>query len=155
VGESSHVATGGVRFLQRSRGPAGYPELPGNANHAKNSVTFIHRFRGGAGPARAVTNIGSPAQPGESISLFGTGFGATNPAISDGTLVAAPQAVTTLPAVTIGGAVAQVTYAGLISAGVYQINATVPPALPDGNATVTATAGGVTSASNATIAVQH
>jgi uncharacterized protein (TIGR03437 family) len=69
--------------------------------------------------------------------------------------VAAPQAVTTLPAVTIGGAVAQVTYAGLISAGVYQINATVPPALPDGNATVTATVGGVTSASNATIAVQH
>jgi uncharacterized protein (TIGR03437 family) len=43
--------------------------------------------------------------------------------------------------VTIGGIVAPVTFAGLVEAGTYQINVTVP-SLPNGDALVVATVGG-------------
>jgi uncharacterized protein (TIGR03437 family) len=119
------------------------------------SIVALHASGALVGAATLYPGISSPAQPGETIALYGTGFGTTNPAISDGSVVTAPQAATTLPAVTFGGVSAQVAYAGLIAAGVYQINAIVPPTLPDGDAVVTATAGGAVTASNAIVAVQH
>jgi uncharacterized protein (TIGR03118 family) len=119
------------------------------------SISALHGDGALVGATTLYPGVSSPAQPGETIALFGTGFGATNPAISDGAVVAAPQAVTTMPTVTFGGVTAQVTYAGLIAAGVYQINVIVPPSTPTGNATVIATVGGVSSAANAIIAVQQ
>jgi uncharacterized protein (TIGR03118 family) len=116
------------------------------ANHANGALV---------GATTLYAGDSSPAAPGETITLYGTGFGATNPAITDGSVVAAPQPVVTMPTITFGGASAQVVYAALISAGVYQINVVVPPTAPTGNATVTATIGGITSASNAIITVQQ
>ena len=97
-----------------------------------------------------------PAAPGEEIALYGTGFGTTSPAITDGGIVTAPLAVATTPTVTIGGAPAQVVYAGLISAGVYQINVIVPPSTANGDMPIVASkVGSFTSASNAILTVQH
>jgi uncharacterized protein (TIGR03437 family) len=92
--------------------------------------------------------------PGETITIFGTGFGPTNPAFSNGTIVAAPLAVATAPTVTIGGISATVTYAGLVSAGVYQLDVVVPLATPAGNAAVVAQVGGVSSTATAIVTVQ-
>jgi uncharacterized protein (TIGR03437 family) len=81
------------------------------------------------------------AQPGETILLWGSGFGQTSPPIASGLLLTAPSPLAD-PAgltVTIGGQAAQVTYAGMTIAGAYQINATVPTDLADGINEVAAT----------------
>jgi len=84
----------------------------------------------------------APAQPGETLLLYGTGFGPTNPALPTAQLVTTPAILANSVQVTIGGAVAPVTYAGLVESGTYQINVTVP-SLPNGDAAVVASIGGV------------
>ena len=82
-----------------------------------------------------------PAKAGDSVLIFGTGFGPTttllNPEISanvayplahSGSDIKAP-----LAQVTIGGQPAQVQFCGIISPGTYQINATVPAGLSSGD----------------------
>jgi len=85
-------------------------------------------------PARA-------AQPGDIISIYGTGFGPTTPPTPAGYLVQQPAPLASLPAVRIGDLDAAVQYAGRVMAGLDQINIVVPD-LPEGDYTVTATVGG-------------
>jgi uncharacterized protein (TIGR03118 family) len=87
----------------------------------------------------------SPAQPGEAVWLYGTGFGPTNPATPDGMMIMTALPVVNTPSVTIGGAVAQVATAELTSAGMYQIAATVPTGAKSGDNQVVAQVGGVSS----------
>jgi uncharacterized protein (TIGR03437 family) len=54
----------------------------------------------------------------------------------------------------IGGTASQVPFAGLISAGLYQINVTVPASTPSGDVTVMALVGTTASPGGAVIAVQ-
>ena len=115
------------------------------ATHANGSLL------GPAGTTPAMT----PAKPGETITLYGTGFGETSPPIPNGMLVTTAAAVVTRPTITIGGDPATVTFAGLVAAGLYQINVTVPATTPDGNAALVALLGTATSQSGAVIAVQH
>lgn len=82
------------------------------------------------GPANLLPGA-SPALAGEVIVLYGTGFGATLPAV-DGVVVTAPANLVAAPAITIGGAAATVKFAGRSAAGLDQINVTVPP-LPAGS----------------------
>jgi uncharacterized protein (TIGR03437 family) len=67
------------------------------------------------------------ANPGDVLSLYATGLGATNP------MIAARVAPTTLtrtvatPTLTVGGAAATIAFSGLSSyPGLYQVNFTVP-----------------------------
>jgi uncharacterized protein (TIGR03118 family) len=106
------------------------------------------------GPAALLPGLTTPANPGETITLYGTGFGPTNPA-TDGLVVTTPATAATQPVVSIGGATASVTFAGLTSAGLYQVNVQLPGTLPDGDAAVIAQVGTVKSQANAFIAVQH
>lgn len=80
---------------------------------------------------------------GDVILLFGTGFGATTPAVPAGYVFsgAAPLAAGNNLTIRIGGVAAQVTFAGLSGAGLYQFNVTVPN-LGDGDHLVEATAWG-------------
>ncbi len=87
----------------------------------------------------------SPAAPGETIWLYGTGFGPTTPAAPNGILITTSLPIVNMPVVTIGGTVAQVSSAELTSAGVYQIAAAVPANAPSGDVAVTAQVSGVTS----------
>jgi beta-glucosidase len=70
----------------------------------------------------------SPARPGETIVLWGTGFGQTWPPISTSVLpaVGAPLADPGGLQITVGGRTAAVLYAAMTLAGVYQINLVVP-----------------------------
>jgi uncharacterized protein (TIGR03437 family) len=68
------------------------------------------------GPA-TIANA-TPVEPGETITLYATGFG---PTLSSG----AALAVT--PSILIDGITAEVTFAGLVGPGLYQINVQVPP----------------------------
>jgi len=72
----------------------------------------------------------NPVHPGDSIVIWATGLGRTNPPIDSG--LPSPSdplagAVIT-PSVALGGVALDVQYAGLApgSVGLYQINATVP-----------------------------
>jgi uncharacterized protein (TIGR03118 family) len=117
------------------------------------SVAAVHSSGALVGATTLYAGDSTPATPGETITIFGTGFGPTNPAIANGTIVAAPQAVVTTPTVTIGGVTATVVYAGLVSAGVYQLDVVVPASTAAGNATIVATVGSVSSQSTAIVTV--
>jgi uncharacterized protein (TIGR03437 family) len=82
-------------------------------------------------------NAKSPAQIGETVSVYVTGLGAVSPTIADG--AAGPtnplaNATSTI-ASYIGGVQATVGYAGLAPqyAGLYQINLTVPAGVTAGD----------------------
>jgi uncharacterized protein (TIGR03437 family) len=92
----------------------------------------------------------TPAKPGETILLYGTGFGAAAPAIADGQLTDKLASLSALPVITIGGITANVSFAGLIPgyAGLYQLNVEVPSTASDGDQSVIATATGAASPSS-------
>jgi uncharacterized protein (TIGR03437 family) len=67
-----------------------------------------------------------PAVPSEVIEIYGTGFGPTNPTSPTAQLVSQPAPLNLPATVTIGGATAQVQWAGLVSTGLYQLNVQIP-----------------------------
>jgi uncharacterized protein (TIGR03437 family) len=104
----------------------------------------------------ALVSTSAPAAPGEEIVLYGTGFGPTNPASPTGQLVTAPAKLANTVQFTIGGITvpaSSVEFAGLVEAGLYQFNVTVPASLKSGNAAVVAAIGGVQTQSGVSIPV--
>jgi uncharacterized protein (TIGR03437 family) len=99
-----------------------------------------------------------PAKPGDTIILWGTGFGPTTPAAAAGMVV--PSGVTyntaTPVMVSVGGTTAIVFGAALTpgDAGLYQIAIQIPTTLADGDYPVVATVSGVQSPLNVLITVQ-
>ena len=78
----------------------------------------------------------NPIHPNDSIIIYATGLGPTQPAVDAGMPAPAdplPAAII-VPTITLGGTALNVTYAGLVpgEVGVYQINATVPLKVPQG-----------------------
>jgi uncharacterized protein (TIGR03437 family) len=85
------------------------------------------------------------AKPGDTVVLWGTGFGATKPAVVAGTTVSGAPTVVTAPTFTVGGVAAQVisTVLTVGSAGLYQATIQLPATVPTGAAAVQAFVGGV------------
>jgi len=96
----------------------------------------------------------SPAQLGEEIVLWGTGFGSTNPPAASGQLIAAPVELAKTVTVTVGGVAALVDFAGLVAPGLDQINVVIPAGLPAGDQLVVASIDGVQTQAGAYITVQ-
>ena len=117
------------------------------ATHANGSLI-------GPASAAGVTPVTTPAAPGEEIVLYGTGFGATNPATPAGQLITTDLPLATMPTITIGGMATTPLFAGLISAGLFQINVTVPASAASGDVPVVALVGSTASPSGAMITVQ-
>ena len=67
-----------------------------------------------------------PASVGDAVTLWASGLGATNPAHPDGQLITQPLGLANTLSVQIGGVDAQVDFAALVEAGLYQINVRVP-----------------------------
>ena len=100
------------------------------------------------------TTGATPAAPGETIVLYGTGFGVTNPAAPEGKLITTALPLATPPTITVGATAGQVTFAGLTYAGLYQINVTIPASTASGDVAVVALVGSIASPGTAVIAVQ-
>jgi uncharacterized protein (TIGR03437 family) len=83
-------------------------------------------------------NMMGSASEGETVALFGTGFGATAPATPNGQLITTPLPLRQPAQISFNkcgplvsftpqcSSVAQVSFAGLVVPGLYQINVTVP-----------------------------
>ncbi len=115
------------------------------ATHANGSLL---------GPTTLYPGASTPAKPGETIVLYGNGFGPTANPVAVGSAIQSGS-LAQLPSVTIGGTPAAVQFAGLVSAGLYQFNVVVPANAPDGDLPVQATANGQSTQSGTSIAVQH
>lgn len=98
----------------------------------------------GSSPRRAVSV--APADAPGIVVLFGSGFGATIPPAATGRIVDAPARMAAPVSFRIGAQSASVSWAGLISPGLYQFNLTIPP-LPPGDHAVEATVGNVSTQS--------
>jgi uncharacterized protein (TIGR03437 family) len=96
----------------------------------------------------------TPAQPGETIVLYATGFGLPAASLVDGSAVQSGS-LPNLPAIKIGGASAAVEFAGVIGPGLYQFNVIVPNTTANEDSPVTAAYGGLTSPAGSVIAVQR
>jgi uncharacterized protein (TIGR03437 family) len=80
-------------------------------------------------PTGAISGVTSrPAKPGETITIYGVGFGPTTPSISAGQIVQQYNTVASPVAFSFGGTPATSTYSGLASSlvGLYQFNVVVP-----------------------------
>jgi len=101
----------------------------------------------------------NPAERGSIVSLYATGEGQTNPAGIDGMLGGDKPPKPQLPVTaTIGGAPAELTYAGGakgLVAGAMQVNVRVPLGIMPGSAVpIQVTVGNTTSQGGVTLAVQ-
>lgn len=130
-----------------------------NAN-GHNPIAAIDSVSGAYIGAAGLVAGGSftPAKPGEVVTLFGTGFGATNPSFGAGELPDAAAGVTANYSLSIGGATvdpASVLYVGVVggNAGLYQVNFIVPQSAPDGDDAIVLTVNGAPSPAQAYITV--
>jgi len=101
----------------------------------------------------------TPAKPGDTIILWGTGFGPTMPAAPAGQVTPSDTTynTSTLPTVTINNVSAIVYGAALAPgfAGLYQVAIQVPTTLGNGNWPVIATIGNVSSPTGVILTVQE
>jgi uncharacterized protein (TIGR03437 family) len=100
----------------------------------------------------SLVSSAAPAKPGETILLYGVGFGQTNPPQASGQVVTAAVPLANDVQITIGGATATATFAGLVQSGLYQFNVTVP-SVAAGDAAVTAKVGGSSTQQGVVVAI--
>jgi uncharacterized protein (TIGR03118 family) len=106
------------------------------------------------GPPTLIANTTTPARPGETVVLYANGLGATTPAIAGGEVITAPIPLAAMPVLLVNNVPANVVYAGLSAAGLYQVNAVLPDNLPDGDMPVSLQVDGVTSPAGALITIK-
>jgi len=94
------------------------------------------------------------AAPNDVVELWGTGFGPTKESMPAGSVVPRPSETQAPVMVQIGTVQVPAIFAGLVGAGLYQINVAVPE-LPDGEYPVTATVSGVSSQQGVLLQISH
>jgi uncharacterized protein (TIGR03437 family) len=100
------------------------------------------------------SSLGYPtvgAKAGDTVELFGVGFGPTTPPVPAGQAFSGGAATTNTVQLFIEGTTVTPFFTGLSSAGLYQINVTIPAGLGTGDVPLTATVGGVQTQSGVVI----
>ena len=144
------TAAGNVQATVTNAGGASDPVtvavesmLPGFFPLAQDYIAAVRSDGVYIGPPDLVADVSTvPAQPGDQVLLFGTGFGPTVPAPLPGQSFEGSYSTANPVTIRIDTAVADVAFAGLVAPGVYQFNLTIPD-LPDGDHAVTARVGNV------------
>jgi len=97
-------------------------------------------------PPGAIAGVASRrAKAGDTITIYGVGFGAVNPNIPAGQIVTVTNFLVVAPQILFGSTPATVQYAGLASGyvGLYQFNVVVPSVTASDKVPVSFTLGGV------------
>jgi uncharacterized protein (TIGR03437 family) len=102
--------------------------------------------------------INGPVAPGGIAEVYGTGWGATNPAIVPGMVPGGTAQLASMPSLTLGSEAIppqNILYAGLspCCAGIYQVDFTLPDDVLPGNLPLIITVNGISSPSNAYLVV--
>jgi uncharacterized protein (TIGR03437 family) len=103
------------------------------------------------------TSLGYPtvaAKAGDTVELFGVGFGPTTPAVPAGAPFSGSAPATSSVNLVINGQTITPTYVGETSAGLIQINLTIPPGLGTGDVTLQAIVGGIQTPAGVMMSVQ-
>jgi len=103
------------------------------------------------------SSLGYPtvaAKAGDSIELFGVGFGPTSPAVAPGQAYAGAAQTTNTVSLNIDNVTVYPIWVGLSEAGLYQIDLTVPPGLGNGDVSLQATVAGITTPTGVVISLQ-
>lgn len=119
------------------------PGSPGNTGAGYDIIAPVGAFAYSTRPVKA----------GETIILYGVGFGPTTPTVLAGQLYSGAAPSVTLPIITIGGVQAQVAFGGIIEAGLFQFNVVVPAA-GSGDQLLSAQIGGATTPNNVFLTIQ-
>jgi uncharacterized protein (TIGR03437 family) len=125
------------------------------------AIFTVNLQGGGAGTIQhgitfQLVTAANPAIAGEIVSIYCTGLGAVSPiGLTGQAPLVPPQRTAQAVEVSIAGAPAQVSYAGLAPgfAGLYQINAQIPANMPAGDQEIRISIGGAVS-NAVTIAVR-
>jgi uncharacterized protein (TIGR03437 family) len=127
--------------------------------HGKNYAAAVFGGTTGAiyvaAPGAISGESSRPAQAGDAIALYGTGMGPTNPQWPDGKVLDQAYSAADLSAfrMDIGGIQSTVTYAGMIEAGLFQVNIVLPGGLKPGDQTVVLSVHGFASQPNVFLTV--
>jgi uncharacterized protein (TIGR03437 family) len=150
VSLNGQVSTASSITLQ-NLAPSFFAYFPGTANdgkylvaqHAANLSVDV----GPVGLYPSAPNLTTPAVPGETIVLYGTGFGPTSPPIATGIVTNTTYNLSPTPTATLRGIPATVGFAGLIAgfAEVYQFNVVIPSNAPNGDLPLIVTVNGTES----------
>jgi uncharacterized protein (TIGR03437 family) len=128
------------------------PGLFASGNYAA-AVRVDGTLINGTGAAVAGYQTAAAARPGDVLELYATGFGPTTPAVAPGLVWQGSATTANTVTVTIGGVPAPVSFAGLVGAGLYQINITIP-SLANGEYAVVAQVAGVSTPTGVLLKVQ-
>jgi len=105
----------------------------------------------------AAVTPSAPAYAGDVLTLYGTGFGLSNPPVDAGVLPDQAFQLANPVTIQIGGVAlmpSDVLYAGVSSfAGVYQLNIRVPSGIATGQQPIVVTIGGIASPSSASLTI--
>ncbi len=107
------------------------------------------------GPTTLIANTTTPATSGETIVLYGNGFGQTTPAVTNGQLITAAMQLAGTATVLVNNVASNVVFAGLVAPGLYQINVMLPADLPDGDLPIVVGIGGTSSPAGALITIKN
>ena len=116
-------------------------------------VTATHASGGLVGPTSLYSGSSTPASPGEVIVLYAVGFGLPSTPLVNGSSTQSGS-LPVLPVCTLGGNPATLSFAGLISPGLYQLNFRVPPSASSGNNFLSCSYQGATTPPGPLITVQ-
>jgi uncharacterized protein (TIGR03437 family) len=106
------------------------------------------------GPANTFSFATRPVKAGETLVLYGVGFGPTTPTALAGQAYLGAARTNSPVTVTIGGVSAPVSFSGLVEAGLYQLNVTVPTNTGSGDQALLATVNGVQTPPGPVVTVQ-
>lgn len=116
-------------------------------------IVATHLNNGYIGPATLFPGSSTPAQPGETVVLYGIGFGLPSVALTNGSANQSGTFVVN-PSCRVGANTASLVFFGLVSPGLYQIQLTIPDNTPNGDNSVVCTYLGASTPSDDLITVQ-
>lgn len=108
-------------------------------------------------PTGAIAGLTSrPAKAGDTITVYGIGFGPVSPSVASGQVVQAQNSLTTPVQFYFGNTPVTASYYGLAPTfvGLYQFNLTVPGGLPGGNTPLSFSLGGASGTQTLYVSLQ-
>jgi uncharacterized protein (TIGR03437 family) len=106
------------------------------------------------GPSGAFSFNTRPVKPGETLILYGVGFGPSTPQVAAGKAFSGVAPTNSPVFITIGGVSATVAFSGITEAGLYQLNLTVPNNTGSGDQALQASVNGAQTPAGTVVTVQ-